>query len=428
MAGLDQINKTHTQVSNKKSGHTKVGNHSAIVLVLKGLLDQTGLTQTLTTILSNSDFLKGRTRRAWHLAPYWVPQPENYNSEDLRFFNIASNDQKNIDAIIQQCACTPFKDDQTLLGFDLIHCKQLSYVIMRFDHKVFDGRGAEAFLEYILNEADQGRKYHLPSQGPQLHSWKSLFLSGQCINRFLRSMVTPKQKVARLNKSFEPDNCHRFYQITFSEDQTDAIDNNALNKAGYLMNGIFFLSCVAKGFDSLLKEQKVSGNILIPINVDMRETKFSQAKVFFNHLSFMLFNVRSGLEPTEYIELLKKQFIDQTKNKILTHFIKATLLMRIVPIKLLAYFMNSRMKKAPFSFSFSYIGNQAFNLTHVKGIEVVNLFHIPIVPVNPGVGIFFTRFNKKLNMIISGFNNSLSAADGQTLKENIITGLNSGKI
>lgn len=428
MAGLDQINKTHTQVSNKKSGHTKVGNHSAIVLVLKGLLDQTGLTQTLTTILSNSDFLKGRTRRAWHLAPYWVPQPDNYNSEDLGFFNLASNDQKNLDAIIQKRAGIPFKDEQTLLGFDLIHCNNESIVIMRFDHRVFDGRGAEAFLEYILNEPDHDRQYHLPSQGPQLHSWKSLFLSGQCINRFLRSMYTPKDKVACLNKSLEPENCHYFYHTSFSEDQTCAIDNNALQKAGYLMNGIFFLSCVAKGFDSLLKEQKVFGNILIPINVDMRETKFCRTKVFFNHLSFMLFNVRSGLELTEYIDLLKKQFIDQTKNKILTHFIKATLLMRIVPIKLLAFFMNSRMRKAPFSFSFSYIGNQAFNLTHVKGLEVANLFHIPIVPVNPGVGIFFTRFNKKLNMIISGFDNTLSAADGQTLKENIISGLKSGEI
>ena len=42
---------------------------------------------------------------------------------------------------------------------------------------------------------------------------------------------------------------------------------------------------------------------------------------------------------------------------------------------------------------------------------------MPIVPVNPGIGIFFTRFNKQLNMIISTFNNKISRQDAEELKE-----------
>jgi hypothetical protein len=413
MAGLDQINKTHTGI----------GNHCALVLVLDGILDKISFTKILKTALSNTSFVKGKTRRAWHLAPYWAPSSYTFDKGDIGFFDLGKKDPKNIDATIQTIAGTPFKDDETLLGFDLVHGNEQTYIIMRFDHRLFDGRGAESFLDYILDVSKQNLPYQLPSQGPQLHSWKDLFFSGQCINRFLRSLYSQTIKVACLDQGSNPVNPHRFYHTTFSEEKTLAIDTNAMENAGYLMNGVFFLSCVTKGFDALLKEP---GNILIPINVDMRGAKFN-AKVFFNHLSFMIFKVESGLEIKEYIDLLKKQFLDQTKNKIPHHFINASLLMRILPLKALAFFMNLQSKTKPSSFSFSYIGNQAFNLTHVQNIEVINLFHIPIVPVTPGVGVFFTRFNKKLNMIISGFDNTLSSKDGQDLQEKIISGLR-GKV
>lgn len=410
MAGLDQINKTHTGT----------GNHCALVLVLDGSLDRIRFTKTLEEALSNTSFVKGKTRRAWHLAPYWAPTPYTFDKNDIGFFDLEKKDHKNIEATLQTIATTPFKDDQTLLGFDLVHGNAQTYIIMRFDHRVFDGRGAESFLDYIL-ASKQKMPYQLPSQGPKLHSWKNLFFSGQCINRFLRSLYSQnKIKVACLAQDQKPVNSHRFYHTTFSEEKTLAIDTNAMENAGYLMNGVFFLSCVTKGFDALLKEQ---GNILIPINVDMRGAKFSPSKVFFNHLSFMLFKVESGLEINDYIDLLKKQFLDQTKNKIPHHFINASLLMRIMPLKALAFFMNRQSKTKPSSFSFSYIGNQAFNLTHVQNSEVINLFHIPIVPVTPGVGVFFTRFNNKLNMIISGFNNTLSSKDGHALQAKIISGL-----
>ena len=430
MAGLDQINKTHTGV----------GNHCALVLVLDGILDKISFTRILKTALSNTSFVKGKTRRAWHLAPYWAPCPYTFDNDDIGFFDLEKKDlekndqeeveqekkdQKEINATIQTCAGTPFKDNKTLLGFDLVHGNEQTYIIMRFDHRLFDGRGAESFLDYILDSSKQKMPYQLPSQGPQLHSWKSLFFSGQCINRFLRSIYSENSiKVACLAQGSNPVNPHRFYHTTFSEEKTLAIDTNAMENAGYLMNGVFFLSCVTKGFDALLKKH---GNILIPINVDMRGAKFN-GKVFFNHLSFMLFKVESGLEIKEYIDILKKQFLDQTKNKIPHHFINASKLMRIMPLNALAFFMNLQSKSKPSSFSFSYIGNQAFNLTHVQNIEVINLFHIPIVPVTPGVGVFFTRFNKKLNMIISGFNNTLSSKDGQYLQEKIISGLNRGKV
>ncbi len=86
------------------------------------------------------------------------------------------------------------------------------------------------------------------------------------------------------------------------------------------------------------------------------------------------------------------------------------------------------MNKNPTSFSFSYIAEQAFNLKFVHGLEVINLFHMPIVPFNPGVGVFFTRFNNKLNMIVSTFDSKLNFDNGKLLHNNIITEIVNEKI
>lgn len=427
MAALDQLN----------IKQTGLGNHSQLVLVLKGYLDKTKLIQRLSLVLSKSSFLKGRIKRAWHLAPYWISEPENFDPGDIRSFKV----ENNLDSILKDCAKTPFKDDKTILGFDLIYSDNQTYLIMRFNHRMFDARGAEALLEYILDEQKSDIKYSLPSQDAQLNLWKSRFFSGQRINRFLRSIYTKKTRVAQIGDRFngchndrhndclnklESNNSHSFYLSTFSEDQTIIIDENAVKKAGYLMNGIYILSCVAKSFDSLFKKHNSIGSMLIPINVDVRETKFSNAKIFFNNVSFMLFNIKQGLSITDYIISLKTQFIDQVKNKIPYHFINASLLMRIMPLKTLSFFMNFRMKKNPCSFSFSYISEQAFHLTSVQNLEVLNLFHMPLVPVNPGIGVFFTRFNKKINMVISSFDNNLSKKDGKYLQEEIILRIISG--
>ncbi|MCK5313133.1 MAG: hypothetical protein KAJ62_13535 [Desulfobacteraceae bacterium] len=433
--GIDWVMAALNLLNKKKTG---VGNHSQLVLVLKGYLDKDNLAKRLSTILSKSSFYKGKAKRAWHLAPYWNIDQQTFFPEDMKFFKLESLesseklDNKELDHLIYSLAKTPFKDDKTLLAFDLIHCNKFTYLIMKFDHKMFDARGAESLLEYILNKQDSDKQYHLPAQGAQLNLWKSRFLSGQQINRFLRSIYSKKIKVASLKKIYnqnpEPQNSYNFFRTTFSEDQVKVIDNNTIKKAGYLMHGIYILSFVAKAFDSLFKARKTLGNILIPINVDVRETKFTKEKIFFNNVSFMLFNIKHGLSVTEYIKSLKTQFIEQVRNKIPYHFINASLLMRIVPLKILSSFMNFRMKKNSMSFSFSYISEQAFFLKQVDNLEVVNLFHIPLVPVSPGVGIFFTRFNKKLNMIISGSGNKLGSQDGKYLQEKIISGMLDGKV
>ena len=122
---------------------------------------------------------------------------------------------------------------------------------MKFDHKMFDARGAESLLEYILDKKKSGTQYNLPNQGAQLDLWKSRFLSGQKINQFLQSIYSKKNKVASLKQTTDQNtkqqNSHRFLYTTLSEDQTATVDNKTIKKAGYLMHGNCVNSQTYKG-------------------------------------------------------------------------------------------------------------------------------------------------------------------------------------
>lgn len=427
LSGMDWIMAALNNLNSEKTG---IGNHFQLVLVLNGYLEKKVVLKKLSTALAGSCFLKGKTKRAWHLAPYWSPEISSFNPDSMQYFNLKEQKESTLYNILQKCAVRPFPNNRTLLSFDLIHCRNLTYLIMRFDHRMFDARGAEALLDSILankkENSEEITSLQLPANGAQLHSWKSKFLSGQKINRFLRSIYSKETKTASLANESQLKNQNRtkgehlFYLTSFSKDDTLKIDNNSLKKAGYLMNGIFLLSTVVKSFSLILKTGEKTGEILIPINVDVRETSFPKEKIFFNHVSFMLFKLGQSLSLQKTIESLKKQFIFQVKEKIIHHFINASLLMRIMPLNLLSKFMGYRMKKNQISFSFSYISEQSFHLKEVEKHTVLNLFHMPIVPYNPGIGFFFTKFNKKLNMVISGFDSKFDAKDVETLKMNIL--------
>jgi hypothetical protein len=50
---------------------------------------------------------------------------------------------------------------------------------------------------------------------------------------------------------------------------------------------------------------------------------------------------------------------------------------------------------------FSYIGESGYQHPTFLGVPVRNLFHMPRVPVPPGIGLFFTQFRGRLNVVLT---------------------------
>ena len=75
--------------------------------------------------------------------------------------------------------------------------------------------------------------------------------------------------------------------------------------------------------------------------------------------------------------------------------------MRIAPLPLMAQIMRRTHLGTATTCGFSRISSAAYRHDNLMGLKVRNLFHMPRVPVPPGIGIFFNQFGRRLNAVLS---------------------------
>jgi len=418
--GIDWVMNTFDK---KNKNFTQCGNQSQIVVELEGKIKDKDVENFFKQLLCRLPFLKGSIKRALNLAPYWKFEKSFDFDKLFHFFKPKFKFDKELFDFLHQRSTEPL--DEYLLSFDYVVSDQKSYVLMRFDHRILDAHGAEIVLSYLLSQS--GNRLNCGGQGANLDSWKSKFFSGQRINRFLRSLFNEDT-----NLYFDSKNTSKvqhtgsFY--SFSPEETKIINKRGAENAGYLMNGIFLLAVSVEAVKNFDAGNKVMGeSIIVPVNVDTRNNKQDIKLTFFNHTSFIMYKIPSQSDMADTIRSLKSQFLNQVKGKITYHFFNCCMLLRIAPAKFIGKIMDRVMSGNPFAFSFSYVNNGDFKLNYVAGCKVANILHMPTVPYQPGVGIFFTKHKDRLNLFVSSYNTKLSYAETHDLCSKIKDTLLNGK-
>ena len=143
-----------------------------------------------------------------------------------------------------------FKSKKDHLSFNLISGQQGNYLVMTFDHKLFDARGAEIFLNLLA-----GNKNHDISDllaqiktvdSPKLKDWNKKFEAGKDIQRHLMDL-SKKQYVAlskhSMNNPPVKDGPNLTSKTTiFSTKETDKILEKSEKLAGFMMETPFLLA------------------------------------------------------------------------------------------------------------------------------------------------------------------------------------------
>jgi hypothetical protein len=125
--------------------------------------------------------------------------------------------------------------------------------------------------------------------------------------------------------------------------------------------------------------------------------------ILFNHLSFVHFRIPSD-EADDFprlVGIIRRQFFDQVKSGFSANLQEAAYLLRIVPLPALSRMMGFHFGGQIASCCFSYIGESGYRHPTFLGVPVRNLFHMPRVPVPPGIGLFFTQFRGRLNVVLT---------------------------
>jgi hypothetical protein len=326
---------------------------------------------------------------------------------------------------LEQSANTAFRGDNDHLAFHLFIGYERSMLAMTFDHRILDARGAELFLDMLQASLKQGAPTVSGdiafASSSALTQWSKRFLAGRNVNR--RIMTLSKTAIPEaLKLPSRRDRCYRYQILSFNEKETSDIYERAYSEAGYLMESSYLLSVIVQSMRELFRSRQMTGaSYLIPLTMDLRPGRHPLQEIFFNYVSYHFYQVpvvdvdeRKGL-----IALLKQQMYDQVKSGFPKDLVEASLLTRIAPLSVLGKLLHLPMKGKMATFVFSHLGKSSYQHPMFMEKRIANMFHMPRVPVPPGLGFFSNYYNNRLNLVISYLDGLLSDEDVRMLEGSI---------
>jgi hypothetical protein len=170
------------------------------------------------------------------------------------------------------------------------------------------------------------------------------------------------------------------------------------------MESPFFLAVITRSVHELCESRSGSGACyLIPATVDLRPGKEPLQETFFNHVSYFFYQIplERVADLKGLVTLLKQQMYDQVKSGFPRDLATASLLTRIVPLSVLARLLYLPMKGKIATFAFSHLGRSSYQSGEFMGSPVENIWHMPRVPAQPGLGFFSSLYDGRLSLTIS---------------------------
>jgi hypothetical protein len=404
---------------------TCAGNASQVVFMLDSPPDETAFRTALQRFLALFPIIGGSIGRHYTLTPYWkMPPPGSAPPVPLTVTRLDGAD--NLNTALAGFINTPFKGAHEHLAFHLIYGRNEQCLAMTFDHRLFDARGAESFMnlfqEWLAAGSDPAiaEKVRL-TQPFDLWPWKPKFLAGQAINRKMIALSREAMRALPLELTGEPKG-FKYRVISFGQEETERIYNTAYAEAGYLMIMPYLFARVFQALHEVFERRGVPhGAYVVPVSTDLRQAKDIREELFFNKNSMFFFQVQPTDIPDlkRLIGVIKEQMYEQVQSRFPQNLMAASSLTRIVPLPVLRRIFHLPLQGKIASFCFSHVSKCSYTSHDLMGCRIVNVFHTPRMPVPPGIGIFFNSFAGRLNATISWLDGTFSDAEVEAIESEL---------
>lgn len=417
LTGVDWIIGTLDCMTRRATG---AGNTSQILLELEGHMDEKRLREVVHAFAARFPVLSGRPARdGLNLAPFWkMDRPTGHCAVDLLPAQL--NAEAAINALCHALNA-PFPSVRDHVAFRLVHSgPDRSYLGMVFDHRLFDARGAELFLDRLAafaagDTAISPPEITHPVREPHLSHWGEKFAAGRNVNRAIRSCADVRPACLPI-PSGRPGFQYHFEILDAAQSQR--LTETAFALGGYLVKMPYLLALAVQAVDRLFAARgHTPEHYLIPVSIDRRSARADSQSLFFNHISFLHFLIsRHDLQSTEtLVQSVTRQMYEQTKARLPGAFEQTLLLTRILPVGILATF-SQRLFSGNFgTFAFSYLGETGCRARQFLGQRILNLIHTPRVSTPPGLGVFVNEFDGRINVTAASLENLLTPGETASL-------------
>ncbi|MEK7270327.1 MAG: hypothetical protein AAB215_05205 [Planctomycetota bacterium] len=432
LTGIDWVVLTLNQMT-RRAGYP--GNSSQIVLELAGGFSVDRFQSSIRDFCALFPLLYGRPARCWNLAPYWRAPSSTAREKPPRVevhYLPENASRDDVMDVLTKAVNAPFLSPRDHLAFHVVFAGQAKcFLGMTFDHGLLDAGGAETFLDLFQSWQSQTgfeERYRQIAFTEPAHlcNWRRRFDAGRGVGNLMRALSHSKPCSLPLPSG---SNSFRFRLIHFSSEESAAILDAAEREAGYLLLTPYLLSRFIYHLQAVFKaRQALAPEHLISVSVDHRTAEAAARDVFFNHMSFLFFRVPSGIadDHDRVIHILKQQMYEQAKSRFSHNLADASMLMRILPLSVFSHLRQVVLKGNFATFGFSAIGSCSFTSPRFMDADVLNLFHMPLIPVPPGLGFIVTRYGDRLNAAIPYLDGMLTReeADGlaRQVRESLVAG------
>lgn len=382
------------------------GNWAQIVLELDGHFNVTQFRRAARRYASRYPEFQGRAVRAWNLVPMWK-YPKTGRMAEFDITHIQLKDE-SFPAVLQQLrnhvAAAPGGPGR-YIAFIILELPGRTYLGFRFDHRLFDAHGAETFLAGMMHCLDRPSSNEEADISPEiptscgLSPWKEKFISGRHVVRmFHRFRGAEEHFQWPAVDTFHSE--YSFELLHFDSRESEALIEKAYQEAGYLMMTPWLASKMVAAVKKMNLPAHHPKGFVIPCSIDMRQAgRKEKDPLFFNHVSFVcLAHNKTSPQNETCARQFSAQFYEQIQQGIPGHFENSWKLARIVPKNLYGRLLRKELQVFSGTFSMGNVGGGLSDLKYCMGNPVRNIFHMPLIPPMPGLGLFANTYRDRFNI------------------------------
>ena len=389
-----------------------------IVVELAGTLEKESFRGSLARYCECFPHLWGSARRDFiNLAPYW--RTNRGESKVDIVFRQAVDFEEALNLLSAELN-TPLETEEIYFKVFGVTVSDKTLIGCTFDHRLFDARGAESFLQGFHDFCAHGlsQEFQVQNADAGLDHWREKFEAGRKVKR-AGVASGENSMVRRFTDGKSPKKGRNRFKIKhFDQIATQSIFERAEKQAGLFMFLPYSLAISIQMIHSLfVRRGQREGDFVISVTRDMRVKGSAKVPILFNHFSVINFRV-SAPEIDDFqmlVGLLKQQLYEQVKNKLPEALSESSMLIRIVPRSVLSYGFESLVPTPMPTFVFGFLGESAYQSDEFAGLGVLNMYHFPRIPPSPGLGIFFSQYHKRLTMTLSYIEDTVGEEEAEDL-------------